>query len=125
MNPVAKALWLIESKLEVDISLSEIAEFSGISRFQLSRAFGAATGHSVMRYVRGRRLSEAARRLAAGAADILTLALDTGYGSHEAFTRAFRDQFDCTPEAVRALAALDTITLMEPIRMDETRFVAL
>jgi AraC family transcriptional regulator len=125
MNPVGKALWLIESMIESEVSLSEIAEFSGVSRFQLSRAFGAATGQSVMRYVRGRRLSEAARLLAAGAGDILTLALDTGYGSHEAFTRAFRDQFGCTPEAVRMLASLDTLTLMEPIRMDETLFVEL
>ena len=55
-----------------------------------------------MAYVRARRLSEAARALAAGAPDILSVALDWGYGSHEAFSRAFRDQFDLTPEAVRA-----------------------
>jgi AraC family transcriptional regulator len=46
-----------------------------------------------MRYVRGRRLTEAAKVLSDGAPDILTVALDAGYGSHEAFTRAFRDQF--------------------------------
>ena len=66
------------------------------------RAFAAATGLSVMRYVRARRLSEAARALAGGAPDILTLALDADYGSHEAFTRAFRDHFGVTPEAVRS-----------------------
>jgi len=125
MNPVGKALWLIESMIESEISLGEIAEFSGVSRYHLSRAFGAVTGRSVMRYVRGRRLSEAARQLAAGAGDILTLALDTGYGSHEAFTRAFRDQFGCTPEAVRAEGHFDNLNLVEPIRMDETLFVEL
>ena len=51
-----------------------------------------------MRYMRGRRLSEAARVLANGGADILTVALDFGYGSHEAFTRAFRrSQFGVNP----------------------------
>jgi AraC family transcriptional regulator len=79
-----------------------------------------ATGQSVMRYVRGRRLTEAARCLAAGAPDILTVALDAGYGSHEAFTRAFRDQFGLTPETVRMQRHLDNITLVEPIRMDES-----
>ncbi|MGE5157753.1 MAG: helix-turn-helix domain-containing protein [Gemmatimonas sp.] len=64
------------------------------------RAFAAATGFSVMRYVRARRLSEAARALARGAPDILSLALEADYGSHEAFTRAFRDHFGMTPEAV-------------------------
>ena len=73
-----------------------------------------------MRYVRGRRLTEAARSISNGAPDILAVALDAGYGSHEAFTRAFRDQFGLTPEAVRAQHHLDNIDLMEPIKMDET-----
>src|SRR5476649_1989487 len=86
----------------------------------MARYFGLATGRPIMRYVRGRRLAEAARALATGAPDILAVALDAGYGSHEAFTRAFRDQFALTPEAVRAQRHLDNLELMEPIRMDET-----
>jgi AraC family transcriptional regulator len=73
-----------------------------------------------MRYVRARRLSEAARALAAGAPDILNVALDADYGSHEAFTRAFRDQFGLTPETVRSLACIDDIKLQEPIQMDSS-----
>jgi AraC family transcriptional regulator len=73
-----------------------------------------------MRYVRARRLSEAARALASGAPDILQLALDADYGSHEAFTRAFRDHFGMTPEAVRAATSLDHLRLQEPIQMDST-----
>lgn len=125
MNPVGKALWFIEAHLNADASLAEIACTSGVSRYQLLRAFGAATGHSVMRYVRGRRLTEAARYLAAGAPDILTVALDAGYGSHEAFTRAFRDRFGLTPEAVREQRRFDNLPLTEAIRMDETLIVKL
>src|SRR6202035_3694269 len=77
-------------------------------------------GRSVMTYVRGRRLSEAARSLANGAPDILAVALDAGYDSHEAFTRAFRDQFGMTPEAVRAGRHLDNLELVERIKMDES-----
>ena len=84
------------------------------------RAFAAATGFSVMRYVRARRLSEAARALAGGAPDILSLALDADYGSHEAFTRAFRDHFGVTPETVRARTCLRELKLQEPIVMDST-----
>lgn len=125
MNPVGKALWYIEAHLGTDASLADIAGTSGVSRYQLLRAFGAATGHSVMRYMRGRRLSEAARHLAAGAPDILTVALDAGYGSHEAFTRAFRDQFGVTPEALRERRCLDNLPLVEAIRMDATLIVKL
>jgi len=75
--------------------------------------------------VRGRRLTEAARALALGAPNILSIALDTGYGSHEAFTRAFRDQFGVTPEAVRNRGDLDNLELVEPIIMTESGTVAL
>jgi AraC family transcriptional regulator len=120
MNPAQKALWYIESHLARALTLDDIAAIGGVSRFHMVRAFAAATGLSVMRYVRARRLSEAARALANGAPDILSLALDTDYGSHEAFTRAFRDHFGVTPEAVRSSARLDNLQLQEPIVMDST-----
>ncbi len=78
-----------------------------------------------MRYARGRRLSEAARSLSAGAPDILAVALDAGYGSHEAFTRAFREQFGVTPEECRAAGDLDHFKLVEPIRMDKSLLIDL
>src|ERR1700719_227629 len=123
MNPAQKALWFIESHLAEGLTLDEIAGVAGVSRFHMVRAFAAATGFSVMRYVRARRLSEAARALAGGAPDILTLALDADYGSHEAFTRAFRDQFGVTPETIRAQGHLKKIDLVEPIKMDETLLI--
>jgi AraC family transcriptional regulator len=119
-NPVGKALWFIESHFTEELTLEDVASVAGVSRYHMARVFGIATGCSVLRYVRGRRLTEAARTLAGGAPDILAVALDAGYGSHEAFTRAFRDQFGLTPEALRACGCLDEITLMEPIKMDET-----
>jgi AraC family transcriptional regulator len=118
-NPAAKALWFIESHFNGEVTLDNIASACGVSRYHLSRVFGIATGSSIQRYVRGRRLTEAARLLAAGAPDILAVALDAGYGSHEAFTRAFRDQFGLTPEALRARGTVDQIKLMEPIKMQQ------
>jgi AraC family transcriptional regulator len=119
MDPVNKALWFIESHFAQDITLDTIAAAGGVSRYYLSRAFGYSTGHSIMRYVRGRRLTQSARALVNGAPDILAVALDAGYSSHEAFTRAFREQFGFTPEAVRAQGNLDNIELMEPLKMEE------
>jgi len=124
-NPAQKALWFIESHLSAPLALDDIADVAGVSRFHIVRAFAAATGVSVMRYVRLRRLSESARALAAGASDILTLALEADYGSHEAFTRAFRDQFGVTPETVRMKARIDGLKLQEPITMDTTPLAAL
>jgi AraC family transcriptional regulator len=119
MNPVAKALWYIENRFAGELTLDEIAAVAGVSRYHVSRVFGEALGQPITRYVRGRRLSEAAKSLAAGAADILAVALEAGYGSHEAFTRAFREQFGLTPEAVRAQRHLDNIELVEAHNMDQ------
>jgi AraC family transcriptional regulator len=120
VNPAQRALWYVESHLAEPMTLDEIAEISGVSRFHIVRAFAAATGLPVMRYARARRLTEAARSLAKGAPDILSLALEADYGSHEAFTRAFRDQFGTTPEAVRAATCVNHLKLQEPILMDST-----
>ena len=119
MSPANKAIWYVESHLGSELSLDAVATHSGVSRFHLSHAFAARTGHPLMTYVRGRRLSEAARALARGAPDILAVALEAGYNSHEAFTRAFRDQFGLTPETVRAQGHLNQLALVEAIRMDQ------
>jgi AraC family transcriptional regulator len=115
--PVGKAIWYIENHLGEALRLDDVARSCGLSKFHLTRAFGSVTGFSVMGYVRARRLSEAARILARDGGDILAVALDAGYGSHEAFTRAFREQFGTTPEAVRAGSPVDQLKLLEPLRM--------
>lgn len=118
MSAVAKTIWIIESRFGVPLSLDEMAAHAGVSRYHLSRIFPRATGYSISGYLRGRRLSEAAKALAGGAPDILSVALDAGYGSHEAFTRAFRDQFEMTPDAVRRRRTLDDLPLVQPLRID-------
>jgi AraC family transcriptional regulator len=120
MSVTAKALWYIESHLGDDLSLELIARDVGVSRYHLSRAFSTATGYGLALYVRARRLSEAAKALLNGAPDILSVSLDTGYGSHEAFTRAFKQQFGLTPEQARAQRQTTALKLLEPIRMQTT-----
>ena len=116
-DPVEKALWFIENRFEGELSVDDIARVAGVSRFHLSRLFALVVGQSLTAYARARRLSEAARALAGGAPDILAVALTAGYGSHEAFTRAFREHFGVTPESVRAKGELNGLALTEPLRM--------
>lgn len=118
MSVVAKMLWVLESRFRQPVTLDDLADVTGLSRSYLSRVFPLVTGYSVTAYLRGRRLSEAARQLATGAPDILSVALDAGYSSHEAFTRAFHDHFGLTPQMVRQKRSLEGIKLVEPQRMD-------
>ena len=117
MNAIEKANWFIESHFVEPITLESIADACNVSPYHLTRLFSVATGTSVMRYVRQRRLTEAAKTLASGAPDILAVALDAGYNSHEAFTRAFRDHFGVTPEMLRSTGSVENLQITEPQRM--------
>jgi AraC family transcriptional regulator len=118
VSVTSKALWYIESHLNDDVGLEAVAESAGVSRFHLSRAFTAAIGTSLTAYARARRLTVAARALTNGAPDILDVALNAGYGSHEAFTRAFRQHFGMTPEQFRINGQQTDPQLQEPIPMN-------
>ena len=124
-GPVQRALWFVENRLSDEMSLNGIADVIGVSPQHLARAFGAATGRSLRNYARGRRLTEAVRRLVDGETSILAVALDHGYGSHGAFTRAFRDEFGVTPEAFRRNPAQYALRLTEPVQMDKSKLIDL
>lgn len=117
-SPVEKAIWFIESHFAEEITLDDVAGVCGLSRFQTSRLFGTTSAQTMTGYLRGRRLTEAARALVDGAPDILAVAIEAGYGSHEAFTRAFTQQFGATPSQVRDHGRLDGLALVEPMRED-------
>jgi AraC family transcriptional regulator len=119
MQLSTKAVWVIERNLNHDLTLSGIANSCRVSTFHLAHAFGAATGQPVMAYVRSRRLSEAARKLANGEQDILGVALESGYASHEAFTRAFKEQFGATPETVKRNRSTASLALVPPLELPE------
>jgi AraC family transcriptional regulator len=133
MSLATQAVWIIERNSERDLTLGGIAKACGVSRSHLANAFGTATGLSVMHYLRARRLSEAAKALAGGAPDILAVALDAGYGSHEAFTRAFREHFRVTPEQLRERGSILGLPMVGPfefkpetsVRLEPPRYVKL
>jgi AraC family transcriptional regulator len=125
MKPTELIIWLIESRLSENPKLDDIAAETGFSRFYISRLFADETGVPFAAYVRGRRLSEAAKQLLGGAPDILSVALGAGYGSHEAFTRAFREQFGVAPEELRERGRLSPIRFVEPLRMTSPQTIEL
>jgi len=55
MNAIEKRALVYREPLASEITLEDLAKSGGVSRFYITRAFGAATGRSIMRYVRGRR----------------------------------------------------------------------
>jgi len=78
----------------------ETGEFAGLlnlSRSQLHRKLVGLTGQSPGEFIRIIRLKRAAQLLAQHSATISEVAYQVGFNNLSYFTRAFRQQFRCTP----------------------------
>jgi AraC family transcriptional regulator len=85
----------------VGLNPETIARVAGFSMWHFQRVFSAAVGHPLKDYIRRRRLSLSLKELAKPEPRILDIALDAGFESQEAFTRAFKDCFGVTPGDAR------------------------
>ena len=82
-------------------TLRELAALSAVSRSGLVERFQAALDTSPMRYLRDWRLYLASVRLRTTADTITSIAIESGYGSEAAFTRAFTRAYGASPGAWR------------------------
>ena len=84
------------------LSLDEVAEKIGYSKFYLNRVFQEAVGTTIHQYILERRLTEAAKKLVYSDEAVVDIAYDAGYQSQQAFTHVFGSIFHCTPMKYRA-----------------------
>ena len=92
----------IDRHLDENLDLATLAGVAHFSAFHFHRLFHALTGEALGDYIRRRRLEMAAMRLRSQPdLPVLDVALSVGFGSTEAFARAFRTRFACTPTAWR------------------------
>ncbi|TJZ49517.1 AraC family transcriptional regulator [Streptomyces piniterrae] len=102
-----EALEHIESHLDQRIEVAELARIAVTSEYHFRRMFSALAGISLSEYIRRRRLTIAGAEVLAGEPTLLEIAVRYGYGSGEAFARAFRAVHGVGPgEARRTGAAL-------------------
>lgn len=99
---MSQALAWIENHLAEELDWEEAAREAHSSPFHFLRMFEVITGVTAGEYVRRRRLSLAAMELASGDAKVIDLALRYGYDSPDAFAKAFRKLFGCTPTEARS-----------------------
>ena len=84
------------------LALSRLAERMGYSEFYVSRKFREISGMQFRDYLRYRRLAFALKELRDTDRRILDIALDYGFSSHEAFTRAFGEAYGISPADYRS-----------------------
>ncbi len=97
-----RVLVYIQQNLDSDLSIEQLARVAYFSPFHFHRIFRGMVGESLLAHIRRIRLERAAQRLKAGTESILDIALEAGYESNEAFTRAFRNLLGVTPSRFRA-----------------------
>ncbi|WP_159442014.1 helix-turn-helix transcriptional regulator [Clostridium sp. Marseille-P2415] len=100
---VEEVIGYVEARLSLEegLDLEKIADNAGYSKFHLNRVFSEVTGCTLHRYVRERRLTEAARKLVQEKASIADIAWEAAYQSQQAFTLAFKQAYGCTPHTYR------------------------
>jgi AraC family transcriptional regulator len=93
----------IDEHIDQPLDLSRLAQVAHFSAFHFHRLFAAWMGETLGDYLRRRRLEVAAMRMIAQPRlPVLTVALSVGWGSGEAFARAFKTRFGCSPSVWRA-----------------------
>ncbi len=92
----------IQQHLDDPLDLDALAQVACFSPCHFHRVFRGMTGESVHGHIRRLRLERAAGWLKRTRWPVIRIALDSGYESHEAFTRAFRIDFGMTPSRFRA-----------------------
>lgn len=83
------------------LTLEHLAEKLGYSEYYVSRKFREISGVQFRDYLRYRRLAFALKEIRDTKTGLLDIALNYGFSSHEAFTRAFKEAYGITPSEYR------------------------
>jgi len=104
---VQNAVARVVSSLDQALDLEGLARGAALSPLHFHRIFRGMVGETPLELHRRLRMERAARRLGSSETSVTTIAFDAGYDSHEAFTRAFRGFYGCSPSEFRRAHALE------------------
>ncbi len=99
---VAAAVALIEAPLGQPLTVPDIAAAAGVSHNHLTRLFRAATGETVVGYIRARRMERARHFLQATTLSVPAVAASVGIPDLQAFNKACRRVLGASPRGIRA-----------------------
>lgn len=91
----------IKAQRDEALTLNYLAHRFGYSESYISRKFREISGMKFRDYLRYRRLAFALKQIRDTDDGILDIALNYGFSSHEAFTRAFKEAYGITPSEYR------------------------
>lgn len=98
-SAVRRALDYVEDRGNEKISLAELAEAAGVSRFHLVKIFQKELGVSPMKYIEWMRIERAKQMIRSSQLPLVEIAYAIGFSDQSHFTRRFRYHVGCTPAA--------------------------
>ncbi|MFZ6777259.1 AraC family transcriptional regulator [Undibacterium sp. Ji83W] len=97
-----RVLQYIDTHLDEDLSVERLSTIAAFSKFHFHRQFSEYFGLAAFRYVQLLRLKKAMYELAFRShKQVINIALDNGYESSEAFSRAFKKSLGLSPAQFR------------------------
>ena len=116
IEAVNKVQIYIEENLHKRMTLHELANVAGYSPWHLSKLFKKYCGKTIFDYIRAIRLSQAALFLRDNETQIVDVALNFIFETHEGFTRAFAKEFGITPKKYAQTTPPIKLFIPHPVR---------
>ena len=116
IEAVARMQEYLIAHSDEEITLLDLAAAAMYSPWHALRAFSELIGKTPFEYLRTVRMSSAAKKLRDTNASVLDIALETAFGSHEGFTKAFTREFAVSPREYRQKTPPIPLFCYYPIR---------
>ena len=101
-----RAIEAIDESLDAEIDVAGLARIALTSEYHFRRMFSTLAGMPLSEYIRRRRLTVAAAAVREGRESLSDIAVRFGYGSADAFSRAFTAVHGIGPEQARRPGAV-------------------
>lgn len=101
LTAISEALDFVERHLKRDIGIADMADAAGYSLYHFCRVFNGLVHHTPYDYLMRRRLSESARKLLETDWNVVDVAFEYQFNSHETYSRAFKRMFGVPPSRYR------------------------
>lgn len=103
INTVIEYIYInLDSSDSNNLSLEKLSQVANFSKYHFARVFSNHTGLTVYRFVQRLKLKRAAYKLAFHPDEkVVDIAFESGFDSHEAFSRSFKKLFHSTPKSFR------------------------
>lgn len=95
---IARVLAHIDRHRDSELDLATLAKIARVSKFHFHRVFKEYMGISLGQYTKLKRLKTGMWKLIHTKDNTLEIAMDAGYESHAAFSRAFKKEIGCSPQ---------------------------